>query len=109
MPQNPSTNRFAHVLWNRRDLLRIGALSIAAQLLPARPVQAATNNPGKTRSVIFLWMAGGVTHIDGLDPKPDAPAEVRGPLRGIATRVPGLMFNETLPCLAAVADRLAVV
>src|SRR5262249_2622775 len=61
------------------------------------------------RSVIFLWMAGGVSHIDGLDPKPEAPAEIRGPLRGIATRVQGLTFNETLPCLADVADRLAVV
>jgi hypothetical protein len=109
MPQSTPGDCFGHALRSRRDVLRIGALSIAAQFLPGRQGQAAVGCPGRARSVIFLWMAGGVSHIDGLDPKPEAPAEVRGPLRGIATRVPGLTFNETLPCLAGVADRLAVV
>jgi len=108
MPQSTANDRFDHALWSRRDVLRIGALSIAAKLLP-RPAQAAVGSPGKARSAIFLWMAGGVSHIDGFDPKPEAPAEVHGPLGGIATRVPGVTFNETLPCLAGVADRLAVV
>jgi hypothetical protein len=53
-------------------------------------------------------MAGGVTHVDSFDPKPEAPQEVRGTLKAIATAVPGVRFCETLPCLAREAQRLAV-
>jgi hypothetical protein len=53
-------------------------------------------------------MAGGVTHIDSFDPKPQAPVEIRGTLSDIATTMPGVRFCETIPCLAQVADRLAV-
>jgi hypothetical protein len=109
MPLTPSLDTLGHSLWSRRDALRVGALSIAATLLPARTAQAAVRKDGKARSVIFLWMAGGVSHIDGLDPKPDAPVEIRGTLGAIPTKVSGLLFNESLPCLARVADRLAVV
>src|SRR5262245_3603727 len=95
--------------WTRRDLLRIGSLGLAATLLSPGIAPARTAASGRSRSVIFLWMAGGVTHIDSFDPKPDAPPEIRGPLRPSPTRVPGIDFCETLPCLARVADRLAVV
>ncbi|MCA9203749.1 MAG: DUF1501 domain-containing protein, partial [Planctomycetales bacterium] len=44
----------------------------------------------KAQSVIFLWMAGGVTHIDSFDPKPNAPIEVRGTLETISTSLPGV-------------------
>ncbi|MBW3598095.1 MAG: DUF1501 domain-containing protein [Planctomycetes bacterium] len=71
-------------------------------------LQAAVESP-KAMSVIYLWMAGGVTHIDSFDPKPDAPSEIRGVLGDIATNVPGIRFCETLPKLAKAADRLAVV
>lgn len=54
-------------------------------------------------------MSGGVTHIDSFDPKPDAPQEIRGPLGAMATAVPGIQFNETLPCLARCTEHLAVV
>lgn len=63
----------------------------------------------KAESVIFLWMGGGVTHIDSFDPKPEAPEEIRGTLTDLATNVPGTRFCETLPCLARVADELAVI
>jgi hypothetical protein len=106
-------------LVNRRDLLRVGSLSIAATALPAamfapgRSAQAAGKNEvregqGKAKSVIFLWMAGGVTHIDSFDPKPDAPIEVRGVLDDMPTKVPGIRFCETLPELAKISDKLAV-
>src|SRR5687768_8621441 len=95
-------------LMQRRDVLRVGSLSIAATALPAallagaRTAHAAAKNEpregqGKAKSVIFLWMAGGVTHIDSFDPKPDAPIEVRGVLGDMATKVPGIRFCETLP------------
>jgi hypothetical protein len=54
-------------------------------------------------------MAGGVTHIDSFDPKPDAPEAVRGTLTAIATNVPGIRFSESLPCLARQVHQLAVV
>src|SRR5262245_56914973 len=98
-------------LLSRRDLLRIGPLGIAATLLPSGVSPAAAALPprarsGRARSVILLWMAGGVTHIDSFDPKPEAAEEVRGTLRAIDTAVPGVRFCETLPCLARQARHL---
>src|SRR5207245_1174189 len=63
-----------NVLLSRRDLLRVSSLAVAGSVLPG--VRAAT--PAKAKSVLLLWMAGGVTHIDSFDPKPDAPSEVPG-------------------------------
>ena len=95
----------------RRDVLRVGSLSLAAAALPCelgaqQPSTALAT--AKAKSVIFLWMAGGVTHIDSFDPKPDAPVEVRGILGDISTNLPGIRFCETVPRLASIADKLAV-
>lgn len=100
-------------LLDRRDLLRVGSLSIAATALPTVAATSAEReqplaSQAKAKSVIFLWMAGGVTHIDSFDPKPDAPIEVRGILGDIPTKLPGVRFCETLPQLAGIADKLAV-
>ncbi|MFN4258932.1 MAG: DUF1501 domain-containing protein [Gemmataceae bacterium] len=95
---------------NRRDVLRVGSLSVAGALLPFRePQTAAAPRPGRARSVIVLWLAGGVTHIDSFDPKPDAPAEIRGTLSALETTVPGIRFCETMPRLAEQARHLAVI
>jgi hypothetical protein len=103
----------------RRQLLKVGSLSLAASALPGlmrSPVAMAANPAvpppaanGKARSVIFLWMGGGVTHIDSFDPKPEAPEEIRGTLAPIATSLPGVQFAETCPELAKIAHKLAVV
>lgn len=98
---------FTPGLVNRRDVLRAGALTVGATALPGE--LAAAVGSGKAKSVLYLWMAGGVTHIDSFDPKPDAPSEIRGVLGDIATSLPGVRFCETLPGLARIADRLAVV
>ena len=98
--------------WPRRDVLQAGALGVSASALAGLgldPVHAAGALPGRAKSVIYLWVGGGMTHIDSFDPKPEAPEEVRGELTAISTRLPGVQFCETLPRLAAVADRLAVV
>src|SRR5690606_27483034 len=55
------------------------------------------------------WMGGGVTHIDSFDPKPEAPEEIRGTLTAIPTVLPGVNFCETMPHMAAVADKLTLV
>ncbi|MCL6502893.1 MAG: DUF1501 domain-containing protein [Pirellulales bacterium] len=116
----PHTQALPHPLPNRpltrRDLLRVGALGVAASA--SAGLKAAAGVPpgvepapaGATaQSVILLWMAGGVTHIDSFDPKPEAPEEIRGTLSPIATRLAGVYFAETAPRLAALADRFALV
>ncbi len=97
-------------LLGRRDLLRVGALGAAASAVPSWLTAAdRPSETGPAKSVILLWMAGGLTHIDSFDPKPDAPAEIRGALRTIPTRLPGVRFTEVMPELASVADKLALV
>ncbi|MEJ7639920.1 MAG: DUF1501 domain-containing protein, partial [Singulisphaera sp.] len=58
---------------------------------------------------ILIWLAGGPSHIDTFDPKPDAPADVRGEFRPIATSVPGLQISEVLPNLAKVMHRATLI
>jgi hypothetical protein len=102
-------------LLSRRDLLRVGSVAAASTLLPhelnagGRGGVGKPRSAGKARSVILLWMAGGVTHIDSFDPKPEAPEDVRGTLRAIDTSVAGIRFCEPLACLARAAQHLAVV
>src|SRR5262249_30397317 len=103
----------------RRNLLKIGTFLLSAGALPGlfRPLVAqaaglAEPPPapnGKARSVIFLWMGGGVTHIDSFDPKPEAPEEIRGTLSPIATSLPGVQFSESCPELAKIAHKIALV
>src|SRR5262249_9026871 len=64
---------------------------------------------GRAKSVIFLWLQGGPPQHETFDPKPDAPAEIRGAFRPIATNVPGIRFCELLPRTARIADKLAIV
>jgi hypothetical protein len=63
----------------------------------------------KAKSVILIFNAGAPSHLDLWDPKPEAPANVRGPFRAIATNVPGMRISELLPRLARHADQLALV
>jgi hypothetical protein len=60
------------------------------------------------RSVILLLLVGGPSQLETFDPKPDAPAGIRGPFDSIATRVPGIRVSEHLPRLAARMDRVAL-
>jgi len=64
---------------------------------------------GRAKRCILLFMWGGPSHLDTFDPKPDAPAEVRGPFAAIDTVVPGLLVCEHFQQVASIADRLAVV
>src|SRR5262245_35967700 len=111
---------------SRREWLRVGGLSAlglglgdllrsgAAQAFAA-PVDLALGRGldgvtfGRAKNVIYLWLQGGPPQHETSHPKPDAPAEIRGPFRPIATNVPGIHFCELLPRTARLADRLAVV
>jgi hypothetical protein len=81
---------------------------VPAELLAGDSAGTAKIGTGKATSVIYLWMAGGVTHIDSFDPKPQAPVEIRGTLTDIPTALPGVHFCETVPRLAAIADQFAL-
>lgn len=100
---------YSRITLSRRDLLRVGSLSLSASVLPGIVETAWSAESARAKSVVFLWMGGGVTHIDSFDPKPDAPEEIRGTLTDIPTSLPGVRFCETLPCLARIAHELAVI
>src|SRR5207244_2011481 len=89
--------------------LRVGALGLALpHLLPA-DAPAAANSTAEKRSVLLVYLGGGLSHLDTFDPKPDAPTEVAGKYRPIATRVPNLRIGERLPQMAKIMDRVALV
>jgi hypothetical protein len=83
----------------RRDLLRAGALAALGAF--AAPLGAAAPRRGPARSVVLLDLFGGPSHLDTFDPKPGAPAEVRGEFGTIPTTLPGVRVAEHLPQLAA--------
>ncbi|HEX4000150.1 MAG TPA: DUF1501 domain-containing protein [Pirellulales bacterium] len=98
----------------RRDFLRVGGLSVLglslSQLLKSEASAAAIHSSAaKARSVILVFLGGGISHHDSFDMKPDAPAEVRGQFRPSATNVPGTMICEHLPRMARIMDRVALV
>jgi hypothetical protein len=92
----------------RRQAVVAGGFGALGLSLP-RLLAAEKGASAKQKSVIFIVPWGGPAQMDTLDPKPDAPEEVRGEFKPIATRVPGLRVCEHLPKLAAMADRFAVV
>jgi hypothetical protein len=99
---------------NRRNLLKAGWAGMAGLSLPGllrRRAQAAVaGRPSRgSKSVILLWMAGGPSHIDTWDPKPDRPLQNRGPFGVIPTRLPGVYFCEHLPKQAAMLDRFTII
>jgi hypothetical protein len=95
----------------RRDVFRLGGLAGVGLGLGAWPrfLSGSTTLAGRARACILVWLDGGPSHLETFDPKPDAPAEVRGPLGTIATAVPGARLSECLPGLARRLDRLAVI
>jgi uncharacterized protein (DUF1501 family) len=97
---------------SRRWFLQTGLAGFAglslARILRAQGVPSAGSSRRDPRAVILFWLSGGPSQIDTWDPKPDAPAEIRGPYRTIATRVPGIRVCEHLPLQARLMDRLTI-
>jgi hypothetical protein len=92
--------------FNRRELLRIGGLSLFGAALP-ETISAA--GPPRAKACIFMLLQGGPSHLDLWDPKPQAPTEVRGPFSTIETAVAGVRFGELLPLTARLMNYLAVI
>lgn len=100
--------------YSRREFLRIGGLGVLGgltlpDLLRARAAAAASGRPVRDRSVVFLFLSGGPSHIEFFDPKMTAPAEFRSITGETQTRLPGITFGGTFPRLAQLTDKLAIV
>ena len=102
----------------RREWLRIGGLSALGVSLPSAlrsglEAKESTASQaiqfGSAKSCILIFLVGGHPQHETFDPKPDAPAELRGPFKPIHTNVPGVQFCELLPRTARMMDRLAII
>lgn len=97
----------------RREFLRVGALGAGAVTLPhllaARAQAAASGKKVKNTSVVWVWLAGGPTHVETFDPHMSAPVEYRSTTGEVATKLPGVTIGGTFPKIASVADKMALV
>jgi Protein of unknown function (DUF1501) len=104
----------------RREFIQVGfsgllglgltdVLAARARAGRSRGAGSVPAMPGRAKSVILVFLTGGLSHLDSLDMKPDTPDGIRGEFRPIATKVPGIHICEHLPQLAARADRIAIV
>lgn len=96
---------------SRRWALKLGALGIGGLSLPDLwRARAEGRTAGRDdTSVIFVWLPGGLSHLESYDMKPDAPSEYRGDFRPIVTKAPGLQICELFPRQAAIADKFNII
>src|SRR5437867_9377422 len=106
--------------WSRREFLRVGGagmlginlaeiLRLQANAASAPETARSKSGWGRAKSVIFIYLQGGPSHIDIWDPKPDAPSNVRGEFKAIPTVVPGIQLSETMPLLAKQMDKATLI
>lgn len=111
-PVSPHIPPLAQV-GRRRWLLQAGLGAIAGlsvpQILKSRAVAAERGRSQLPTAVIQIWLSGGPSQIDTWDPKPEMPAEIRGPYQPIATSVPGISICEHLPLQAAMMEKFAII
>ncbi len=100
---------------SRRDTLRVGVLSALGYGLTdwfqsgSCAKETVREGGARAKSCILLWLDGGPSHLETFDLKPNAPSEVRGPFRPIATNVAGIQISELLPETARHAEKLAII
>ncbi len=100
---------------DRRGFLRLGTAGVVGATIPwpngigGDAGLASETGKGKAKSVLIVLLSGGPSQLDTLDPKPDAPAEIRGEFNTIGTTIPGVAVCEHLPKLAQQTDRWAIV
>ena len=97
----------------RRDCLQLGLGALLGggfvDALRLRAMASPASSSSSSTSCILIWLDGGPSHFETFDPKPDAPAEIRGEFHAIRTRVPGVFFSENMKRLAAISDKLTIV
>ncbi len=101
---------------DRREFLTVGALGMLGLTLgDLLRVQSAGGEEtpgstfGKAKSIIHIFLPGGMAHQESFDPKPYAPLEYRGSFGVTKTKLPGEVFCETVPKIAQVADKITVI
>lgn len=96
---------------SRRSFLKIGGLAMGGLGLPdllRAESRGGSSGHSSNKSVIMIYLTGGLAHQDTFDLKPEAPEGIRGEFKPIATRVPGIQVGELLPRMAASIDKVAV-
>ncbi|MBZ2186502.1 MAG: DUF1501 domain-containing protein [Bryobacter sp.] len=105
----------------RRELLRIGSLGIGGIALPhffawqanaanaAAAKYAGSKNFGAAKNCLMIFLQGGPSHIDIWDPKPDAPANIRGEFKPIPTKIKGTFIGEHMPMMAQALDKATLI
>ena len=98
---------------SRRDFLKVGALGLGgltlADMLRSKANAAQQGLLTNNKSVIWLWLSGGPTHVETFDPKMTAPAEYRSVTGEVATSIPGVTLGGNFERMAKVADKMAFV
>ena len=95
---------------SRRDFLTIGGMALGGISLEQTLRAESEANTGKShKAIINIYLPGGPPHLDMWDPKPDAPAEIRGEFSAIATKVPGIFVSEMFPRMAELMDKFVLV
>jgi hypothetical protein len=101
---------------SRRNFLKIGGLALGGlslpQLLRAEAATAGSDAPKQGishKGIIMIFLPGGPPHQDMFDLKMEAPSEIRGEFKPIATNVPGIEICEHMPRLAAMMDKFAII
>ena len=105
-----------HPLLSRRNFLHVGFLGglglTLSDYFRIQQAQAAQKHyetkEGTAKSVIFIFMPGGMAHQESFDPKPFAPVEYRGPMNSIDTKVEGVRINEIWQQTAQITDKIAI-
>ena len=98
----------------RRNFVRVGGLSaLGLGLGDFLKLQASASDrnasvKASAKACILIWLDGGPSHFETFDPKPEAPAEVRGPLGTIATKIAGVELGECFEQTAALMDKIAI-
>lgn len=105
---NGSAHRFCDGI-SRRSFVQLGALSAGGLTLADLLAAEKSGKPHGHKSVIMVYLSGGLPHQDSFDPKPNAPSEVRGEFQPVQTVVPGTQFSELLPQLSLVADKCSII
>jgi len=100
-----------HAALSRRSALKLGAVGgLGLTLADVMRHEAVASSPrAKAKSVILLWLQGGVSHHDTFDMKPYAPDSVRGEFSPISTNLPGVFISELLPQMSQIMDRLTLI
>tara|TARA_R110002111_G_scaffold168038_2_gene233908 strand:- start:687 stop:1865 length:1179 start_codon:yes stop_codon:yes gene_type:complete len=103
------SSKQSHSEVSRRDFLRVGSLSFVGLSVSERAALAAAESDRSQKNCILIMMTGGASQLETFDPKPDAPSEIRGPLKAISTSVPGVFVSEAFPQLAQRAGQFSIV